>query len=194
MSTTFFVDSLGMGIDQSRQYALRHLSPIASLIGLDHGPTASKLKHAIEDVLEHRRHRLIIWRPDQSILGTLLSIRPAREPGFAVLSLTDLDVPMGNLSPDDLIEFFMITRAEAEIGIALYCGLDLAMIALQRKVSPETVRGQVKSVLRKTGVQNQKQLTLLLCRVGLALPDDRENNPFGGLPRDLYDIHQKSED
>jgi DNA-binding CsgD family transcriptional regulator len=40
-------------------------------------------------------------------------------------------------------------------------------------VQPETVRGQVKTLLRKIGVANQKQLASILAQVGAAMMDTR---------------------
>lgn len=193
MPKTFLVNSQGLDVDQNLQDNARPFDKISGLIGLVDGPTICKLKLTIEDVLENRQHRLVIWRLEQSIIGMLISLRPAREPGFAVLSLTDLDEPLGNLRPDDLIELFKITRAEAEIAVAIYCGMANSTIASVRGAQPETVRGQIKTLLHKMGVANQKQLTLLLCRIGLALPERREYNPFGGLRLDFSHIDRNSE-
>ena len=50
-------------------------------------------------------------------------------------------------------------------------GSTLADVATHRAVQQETVRGQVKTLLRKIGVANQKQLASVLAQVGAALHD-----------------------
>ena len=47
--------------------------------------------------------------------------------------------------------------------------LSLAEIAASRGVGLETVRGQVKSLLRKMELRSQKQLVRILTRIAVAL-------------------------
>jgi DNA-binding NarL/FixJ family response regulator len=84
---------------------------------------------------------------------------------LAVVAVTDLDAPAGNISVDLLRDIFELTRAEAEIAASLFCKSDLSDIARERGVQLETVRGQVKAILHKVGTASQKQLMLVLSRI-----------------------------
>lgn len=83
---------------------------------------------------------------------------------FAVLFLLDTDNP-----PDIPIEafrkLFSLTRAEARVSKALVKGLSVQEVAECFKVSPNTIRTQVKSILRKCNVRSQSELLQLLARV-----------------------------
>ena len=113
---------------------------------------------------------MLRWRDKEGSLGNLLAVYPAREPGIALVSVTELDKPLGEIDPALLVETFDVTRAEAEIAVALYSGLDLSEVALLRGVASATVRGQVKALLHKAGVASQRHLMLVLSRVAAASP------------------------
>ena len=68
-----------------------------------------------------------------------------------------------------LQEVFDLSRSEADVALALLCGASLVEIARRRGVQHETVRGQVKTLLRKVGVSSQKQLTATLTQVDALL-------------------------
>lgn len=183
MMTSFIVDSEGMGRDVHGEHVAPHSRHLSLLLAISHRPTIARVQAAVKRAAVNHTSSLTIWRNDHDLLGTLIAIRPARENGRAVISLINLDKPVGSLSYKVLVELFQITRAEAEIALALFHGLELGMVADARNVQLETVRGQVKSLLRKLGVGNQKQLNVLLCRLALALPVDTDNTPAGGLPQ-----------
>lgn len=108
--------------------------------------------------------------PDNPDLEYLLTIRPAREAGQALISFINIREPLNSLTADMLIEMFELTQAEAEIALALHAGLETHEIAQLRGVSLETVRWQIKAVLGKTDSRNQKRVIALLSRIALALP------------------------
>jgi DNA-binding CsgD family transcriptional regulator len=58
-----------------------------------------------------------------------------------------------------------LTTSEAEIASQLLLGDSISEIARARKTAVDTVRGHVKSLLRKTGLPSQKHLVTLLSRV-----------------------------
>jgi DNA-binding CsgD family transcriptional regulator len=70
-----------------------------------------------------------------------------------------------------LVDLFALSPAEADIAVMLAQGSTLGEVAERRLVQQETVRGQVKVILRKIGVANQKQLAGLLTQVAMALQD-----------------------
>lgn len=100
----------------------------------------------------------------------LLTIRPAREAGQALISFIDIRQPLNSLTHEMLIDMFELTQAEAEIALALHAGLETHEIASLRDVSLETVRWQIKALLGKTNSRNQKRFIALLSRIALALP------------------------
>lgn len=96
---------------------------------------------------------------------SVFQVRPAREPGWAVVSKVPLDqqVPV----PDRKIlgQLFELTPTEAALAIDLMVHEDANSVAKARGISVETVRMHVKNILRKTGMSNQKKLMGLLTRL-----------------------------
>lgn len=127
------------------------------------------------------RANMVLWRPDEERLGALVTVRPAREPGLALVSVSSLDEPPAVLTWQMIAELLKVTRAEAEIALDLLRGETLGAIAVRRRVQHETIRTQVKNLLRKSGVPNQKQLTALLSRIAMAAPASLSYAPFGEL-------------
>jgi DNA-binding CsgD family transcriptional regulator len=61
-----------------------------------------------------------------------------------------------------LIELFGLSRAEPQVVRALAEGAALEAVAAQRGVKVSTLRTQLESIFRKTGVENQRDLLRLL--------------------------------
>jgi DNA-binding CsgD family transcriptional regulator len=61
-----------------------------------------------------------------------------------------------------LQSLFSLTKAEAEVADSLRSGLNIAAIPGMRKVSVETVRSQLKSLMSKTKIRRQSDLVRLL--------------------------------
>lgn len=104
----------------------------------------------------------------------VLKVRPAREPGYAVVSVENIDT--NPVLPDLklLMNLFSLTETEAQVGASLLVTEELRDIAQARNVSIETVRMHVKSLLRKTGMPNQKRLAVLFTTLAqLAQPQSR---------------------
>lgn len=100
----------------------------------------------------------------------LLPVRRAANDIFsqavALLVVTPVDrqaVPMAEL----LQGLFDLTPAEARIARGIGEGQTVEKLALQSRTSPETVRSQLKSVLKKVGVSRQAELVALLSSVSL---------------------------
>ncbi|MGI9245755.1 MAG: helix-turn-helix transcriptional regulator [Steroidobacteraceae bacterium] len=102
---------------------------------------------------------------------TLLTVRPARENGFAVISVQRVDAPPPPPPFEVLAGLFQFTPTECEIAVSLLNGQELSDIATGRQTSLETVRGHVKNLLRKTGLNSQKQFTAMMSRLSMMAVD-----------------------
>ena len=105
------------------------------------------------------------WRFDGAEENGESARRAAREPGFAVIAVQHVD-EMPPPPPAMVISgLFGFTPTETEVALALLRGDEVSSIAAARGTSIETVRGHVKSLLRKSGMSSQKQLTATLSRI-----------------------------
>jgi DNA-binding CsgD family transcriptional regulator len=143
---------------------------IADLLVIRGEALRAKLSRAIERAVGEQT-RSVIMVGEEPDPRRMVTVRPAREDGRAVVTCVDLDAGVSALKVGDVIELFSLSPAEAEIAILLTRGTSLADVASQRGVQQETVRGQVKTLLRKVGVANQKQLAAIMAQVGAALLD-----------------------
>lgn len=143
---------------------------IADLLAVKGDALRAKLARAIERAVSEQT-RSVIMVGEEPDGRRMVTVRPARERGRAVVTCVDLDAGVSQLQVGDVIELFSLSPAEAEIAILLTRGSSLADVASQRGVQQETVRGQVKTLLRKVGVANQKQLAAIMAQVGAALLD-----------------------
>jgi len=76
--------------------------------------------------------------------------------GMAVVMLRDLADTVARRQ-SALTELFGLTRVEAAVAAALAGGATAAQVARSRNVSPDTVRTQIRSILRKMGASNLRQ-------------------------------------
>lgn len=139
-------------------------------IGVREVAIREQLRRAVGAAIAERVSGVVLWRRgrDEGI-GRLITIRPAREPGHAIVAVDALDPARSSLSPSHLSELFGLSKSEAEIAIGLAEDDTVSALAEARGVQIETVRGQIKSVLRKMGLSSQKQLVRVLTRVAAAL-------------------------
>jgi PAS domain-containing protein/DNA-binding CsgD family transcriptional regulator len=86
---------------------------------------------------------------------------------LAMIVFTDPD----ECSPSDrdLAEFFGLSPAESRLAVALLAGKKLSEVAIEFGVRITTLRTQLSSILRKTGVTRQIDLIRLLSNVPAAL-------------------------
>lgn len=86
---------------------------------------------------------------------------------LAMIVLTDPD----ECSPSDrdLAEFFGLSPAESRLAVALLAGKKLSVVAMEFGVQITTLRTQLSSILRKTGVMRQIDLIRLLSNVPVTL-------------------------
>jgi DNA-binding CsgD family transcriptional regulator len=66
------------------------------------------------------------------------------------------------ISIDSLVSVYSLTPSEAQVSISLANGHSIDEIAKQSHHSSHTIRSQLKSVFRKTGVSRQSELIKLL--------------------------------
>ena len=101
-----------------------------------------------------------------------LMIAPARHPErfglsvyepLAIIFVADPSISLPN-EPEAMIKQFGLTTAEAQVVVKLMSGNNLDKIAEHRRVSRETVRVQIRSILDKTDTRSQSQLIALLSR------------------------------
>ena len=85
-------------------------------------------------------------------------------PGQALVTLRHLGrVPA---SPRRVAALFGLTRAEADVAIAVAAGQQVSAVAAGRGVSASTVKAQVRSAMGKAGVPGLPELRRLLARLG----------------------------
>lgn len=68
--------------------------------------------------------------------------------------------------PRRVAALFGLTRAEADVAVAVAAGQQVAAVAAGRGVSASTVQAQVRSALGKAGVPGVQELGLLFARLG----------------------------
>lgn len=97
----------------------------------------------------------------------VLKVRPAREEGYAIVSVERIDAAPALPDVELLMELFSLTATEAQVAVSLLVTEELRDIAEARGTSIETVRMHVKRLLQKTGMPNQKKLTVLLTTLAM---------------------------
>jgi DNA-binding CsgD family transcriptional regulator len=68
-------------------------------------------------------------------------------------------------TPSALAELFGLTDREADVASLLTDGLEIAAVALELRISPETARTYLKYAFEKIGVKRQAELVALLARL-----------------------------
>lgn len=138
------------------------------ILGIRDEATRQRLQKSISEAIEEQRPSVVVvGSPYES--RSIVTVRPAREAGWAALSMEPLNGGAMQLDWRRLQEVFDLSRSEADVALALLGGASLVEIARRRGVQHETVRGQVKTLLRKVGVSSQKQLTATLTQVDALL-------------------------
>lgn len=144
--------------------------PIERLLGLNEPQLIARLHGAVRTAVDTRKpSALLLKDADDLSPDRLLTVRPAREAGYAIVAVNALNSPPPSFSPADLAALFGLSPSEAEIALGLLHDRPVADIAQARGVQAETVRGQIKSLMRKMGLSSQKQLVGVLTRVAAAL-------------------------
>lgn len=100
---------------------------------------------------------LLVTPMHAHLITTDLDYEGARVAVF--LSDPNLQQP---ISIDSLVSVYHLTPSEAQVAISLANGHSIDQIALKSNHSAHTIRSQLKSVFRKTGVSRQSELIKLL--------------------------------
>jgi DNA-binding CsgD family transcriptional regulator len=111
---------------------------------------------------------VITRRSKPPIVATIFSVPVAvRSPFSGARTIVVLTDTGSDLSPNRemLSQMFMLTPAEIRIAVLIAKGLAPEAVAEKLKVSDETVRNQLKAVLRKTDTHRQAELVALLARL-----------------------------
>lgn len=75
------------------------------------------------------------------------------------------------LSHEVLWRTFALTSRECEVALSLLNGASISEMAAHWKVSKQTLRNQLSSIMRKTGTNRQAQLLTLLTQLALSLQE-----------------------
>lgn len=144
----------------------RERSSLSGALGISSQATLDSVLHAIHKAAKSNESSVLgLGRPGET--NEVLRVRPAREDGFAVVSVERIDSQPQPLDYRLLMSLFDLTQTEAQVAVSLMLNEDLRAIAEERHSSLETVRMHVKRVLRKTGMPSQKRLTALLATLGM---------------------------
>ncbi len=159
-------ESVGLQLDSHRG-ALQALDPAATrhLQGLVHDAAAGGLGgDMLMRAADGSAVALAVCRMTPPEEGPAEEGEAERGPGQALLTLRHLgQVPA---SPRRVAALFGLTRAEADVAIAVAAGQHVAAVAAGRGVSASTVKAQVRSAMGKAGVPGLPELSLLLARLG----------------------------
>lgn len=120
---------------------------------------------AIGSAVDTKASSVVTVRGTAQHKATFVQVRPAREPGWAVVSQSSLDQLQPLPDPKVLRELWDLTPTEVLVATDLLRHEELADIADARGSSVETIRMHVKNLLRKTGMPSQKKLVGLLTRL-----------------------------
>ncbi|MCG7509373.1 hypothetical protein [Mesorhizobium retamae] len=104
------------------------------------------------------------------VLTAPLPMRLGGQPGRVLVTFRS-EAAATPLDAAALQRLFPLTTAEARLALALAAGHSLADYAAEHRVSDNTLRTQIASILHKTGTENQRELVRLL---GLLPPIDRQ--------------------
>ncbi|BDG70428.1 helix-turn-helix transcriptional regulator [Roseomonas fluvialis] len=89
-------------------------------------------------------------------------------PGLALVKIEDL-VRRAVPSVATLSALFGFSRAEAEVALGLSGGAGAEEVAISRGVSLDTVRGQIRAILRKSDAANLRDFERLMATVAASI-------------------------
>jgi len=79
----------------------------------------------------------------------------------AILVITDTDA-VNSAATSTFRDVFDLTPAESRLAAAIATGKDLETFAIERQLSRQTLRTQLRSIFLKTGTNRQAQLAVML--------------------------------
>lgn len=156
----------------------RERSMLPGQLGIHNQTTLDSVLGAIHRAAKSNESSVLGLGRNGEATNEVLRVRPAREEGYAVVSLERIDAQPRPLDYKLLMNLFDLTQTEAQVAVSLMLNEDLRAIAEERHSSLETVRMHVKRILRKTGMTSQKRLTALLATLAmLATAPGRPEQP-----------------
>lgn len=173
--------ALRKALEQSDGFVLSHKESLAC----DHPATAALLRRAIDDAIDtsgatSNKNSTLLRIPRRSGKDPyLVEVAPLNDSagdinaGFHGAMLFCIDpCDTEHVSTEGLQAVYQLTDAESDVCRLLVEGLTYQEIAQTRDVSPETIKSQVQSALRKTRNSNRSELVRLALSVNI--PIDRE--------------------
>ncbi|MBO4226642.1 helix-turn-helix transcriptional regulator [Bradyrhizobium neotropicale] len=142
----------------------------AGKVVCSNAPATDRLNRAIKALLWSQQTSTTPPVVFPKASGGKLVIYPMRLPGLtnsplsafhAILVIADTDAA-DTAATTTLRDAFDLTAAEARLAIAIATGKDLDSFSVERQISKETVRNQLKSIFLKTGTNRQAQLAVTL--------------------------------
>lgn len=143
----------------------RRAHVLSAELGIRSPQVAEALRGAIGKAAVGRQGSLLSVPQSAGRAAAVIQVAPD-DTGWAQVLQIPLDAPPQLPERTLLANLFGLTPMECDTAIDLLLHDDLQDIATERKVSIETVRMHVKSLLRKTGTPNQKKLLAMLTRLG----------------------------
>lgn len=137
--------------------------PVA--LGIRDSKLLNSVLGAVDKAAQARESSMLTLPNTASGDPSVVSIRPAREEGWAVVSMTTLGGAIPLPDAQVLSDLYGLTPTECQTAIDLLRYEELSDIAEARGGSIETVRMHVKNLLRKTNLPSQKRLIGLLTRL-----------------------------
>ncbi len=105
-----------------------------------------------------------------------LSALPVGDHGEPLVLVLSTELVWPEVLSETMIETFALTNAEVDVVRAIVEGLSVAEIAASRDRSVQTVRGQLRAVLAKTGTKSQSELLRLTLNLMDISPDARASD------------------
>lgn len=133
-------------------------------MGINSKEKLASLLQAVDEAIEGKT-TLIKLSDQHEDSSQVIKVRPAREKGWALVSMSDFDVDTSSMDASILEQLFGLTPTECAVAFALLEHEKLSDVAEARKVSVETIRMHVKNIFMKTGISSQKKLLSLLTRI-----------------------------
>ena len=137
--------------------------PVA--LGIRDADLLKSVMGAVDKAAQQREASTLSLPTTSSSDASVMNVRPARENGWAVVSVKSLGGELPLPDKEVLIDLYGLTPTECETALDLMKHDELADIAMARGGSIETVRMHVKNLLRKTNMPSQKRLIALLTRL-----------------------------
>lgn len=128
-------------------------------------PAATQHLHdLIQDAVAGGSGGDMLLRGRDVLVAVAVGALEGTDGGKAVLRLQRLG--QAHICPRRVSALFGMTRAEADVAVAVAAGQPVAAVATGRRVAESTVQSQVRSALGKAGVHGVAELGALFARLG----------------------------